>query len=287
MSVFASPAEPAPLNSAQESTPVAKAKLLQLALNNASRARVSVSAHALLAHVVADSWPSDDGWACHTSQASFATRLATTIHTIRRLALELDAAGVALYRAGRGTRRSRFVVPAQALAPTLHGRREVPAPAQGLTLHGRRDIPIPIFSPAAPERHEAQEPAPMALGTPPAAAGALTPSQEALRATIVQKPSWLPENNAWIEGRTARELAALPTTCIDAIAAALSATRSRRKTLTNPAGFFLTRLRAPDPADVAAARATRERAEAFRAKRVGQRDAGAFFADERARRSNQ
>lgn len=289
MSTLTSPAEPASVE--VTSSAIAKAKLLTVALNNASRARLSTTTHAVLAHLVADAWPSDDGWAAHTSQTSLATRLATSIDTIARAIKDLDAAQIGSYKPGRGTRRSRFVVAAWVRIPTPHRCGDLPAPVRVPTPHGCGDIPdsgLTTTSTRAQNRGGAgaassiqivQEAPTMPQETPPL----LSPSQEALRATIVSKPSWLRDDDAWVDNRAARELAALPSTSIDSIEAAHRATRSRRKTLTNPAGFFLTRLRNPDPADVASAQATRERAAARRAAQPGQRDAAGFFSQERAR----
>ncbi|MGD9690903.1 MAG: hypothetical protein AB7V47_14310 [Phycisphaerales bacterium] len=257
------------------SSAIAKARLLQVALNNASRAKLSVTAHALLAHILSDAWLTDDGWASHTSQRSYATRLGLSVETIRRTAGELDAAGVALYRSGRGSRRSRFVVPSSPWGSTPHPRGEDPSPARGSTPHPRGDIPLPGISPPA-GRQPPPNPAAAAgviarAPEPPGAAPELTPAQDALRAAISTRPPWLAEGHAWIDPRKARELARSPATTIDTVSAALSAARERRRTLTNPAGFVIRNIEQPDEELVRQCAARRARVDAWRARHQQER----------------
>lgn len=75
----------------------------------------------------------------------------------------------------------------------------------------------------------------------------LTVSQVALYRTILAKPAWMGQDDAWIDAVTARTLACLPTTTPALIAHAVKEARAKRKTLTNPAGLVVKRLRNPDP----------------------------------------
>lgn len=87
---------------------------------------------------------------------------------------------------------------------------------------------------------------------------------EALAKAIQKRPEWCPgwgdNPKPWIDARTARELAALPTTTPEVIAWAFSQTHERRKTLANPAGFFVAMLRRPDLDDAHRLAESRRRA---------------------------
>ncbi len=241
---------------------VAKAKLLTIALNAASRAQLTTTAHALLAHLVADAWLQDDGWTSHTPQSTLATRLNVHVGTIVRAIAELR--DLVEYRPGQGHRRSRFVirpvpapmqgpVPAPAQGPSQRQRGEVPAPARGSTPRQRRDIPVnSVLSSSSSTA------APAAGGSivevKPVDAHAI----DALAKVIGTRPVWLKAELPWVEPGVARELARLSTTSIDAVHWAAAIAHESRNTIRSPAALFVKRLRAPDLAEIDRRRRRRE-----------------------------
>lgn len=85
---------------------------------------------------------------------------------------------------------------------------------------------------------------------------------EVLAAIIATRPTWMPDDKPWIDEPTSHELARRPGVSIDVVHWAIKLTRERRKTLGNPAGYCISKIRQPDAADVArtAARARRQSA---------------------------
>jgi hypothetical protein len=235
-----------------------KPALLQQQLNAAARAQLSTTAHAVLAHLIADAWLKPEGWVATTSQTSLASRLAVHTATIARAVDELRE--LISYEPGRGCRRSRFVfssVPAPVQTPSQRQCRDLPAPTLTPTQHRRGDIPIPRISSAAAATtpaadaagfaqlvEERQEPTQETPSMPD------TPERLQLVEQLLTRPAWLQQDRAWLDLETAQKLAALSTTTSQAIDWALTITSERRRTLDNPAGYFIARLRSPNLADI-------------------------------------
>ncbi len=224
--------------SAPTSPAIAKARLLLDALNHASTRGLSPTSHAVLAHLVADAWPEDDGWTAHTSQASLASRLNVHRATIVRALEEL--ADIIDYRPGKGTRRSRYVisqrrahaatVAAPMQQPSPRPRSDVPAPAQHPTPRRRSDIPGSGSS--QQQQQEARAAADAADDVPLAQ----------ILDIIQRRPDWLPSEQPWLDHDAALALARLrpawPRWC-----QVLHDARRSRHRLKNVAGFVLARLR--------------------------------------------
>ena len=115
-----------------------KPVLLQQALNAASAAKLSTTAHAVLAHLVADSWLKERGWTANVNIAALAARLNVHRATITRAVEELR--GIVQYHPGIAMYQSTFVF------------CEVAAPARSSMLHGRV-VQCRAGATLFPERH--------------------------------------------------------------------------------------------------------------------------------------
>ncbi|MBX3401878.1 MAG: hypothetical protein KF699_00560 [Phycisphaeraceae bacterium] len=94
-----------------------KCALFRDLFNRASSLQASAAAHAVLAHLINDAWPGDQEgeWVCTTPIAALATRLRMKRETVSQ-AVRGSLDGLVEYQAGKGSRRSRFVLRASALA---------------------------------------------------------------------------------------------------------------------------------------------------------------------------
>lgn len=88
---------------------IAKAKLLTQLLNEATRSSVGINAHAVLAHLVADAWPTGSTWTASTAITTLANRLAVSYDTVARAVRELEEAELVRRQVGGGQRNSRYV----------------------------------------------------------------------------------------------------------------------------------------------------------------------------------
>ena len=214
---------------------LAKARLLSVALHAAARANLSPMAHAVLAHLIADSWPHDDGWAARTPTLTLASRLGVHAGTVKRALRELTTAALLERRAGIGRSASSSVI----RVPT----GSAGAPSESAQAHPQRERRRTLRECAgAPSEGAQAHPLSDSQVLPAATAGAA--AAEAQRVGyFTARPYWLPEGKPWIDELTARELARLPLT-LEIVQRTYSAAKSSRATLTNPAGFIVSRLRA-------------------------------------------
>lgn len=271
----AEPHEPLASDPPVQSPAIAKAKLLTRLLNQASRAGVSVTAHAVLAHLIADAWPSPLGsaWSASTPIGTLANRLGVGDKTIRRAVRELELAELVKCRIGGGKQPSVYLLVCSEPAPRSQvggvspvggppsHPREGPPPT-----HDRTPLP-PMGGVPDPDRINHRSSSIIIRGEP-----ARPPSRaaaDAVLALIVRKPEWLPEGKPWIATSMARHLAELPTSTPDVALWALRATRESRQTLRNPAGFFISRMTTPDLVEVREDAARRERNAAIARQREG------------------
>jgi len=242
---------------------IAKAKLLREALNTASTLGLSTTAHALLAHLIADAWPRGSSWVATTPQATLANRLGIHRGNVARATAEL--APVVLYTSGRGTRKSRFIILPNAAPAQQPNACSVDAPAQHPTPRLRSDHAAPAQHPTLRQRstyqltesHQQQQQCPPAQPPPPtdraaAAFAPLSADQAQVYAQLAERPQWLDQRKGWIDYIDARNIAALPTSSIELLKLTIRAARDSRNSLTNPAGYVLSRLRSPDPQLIAA-----------------------------------
>lgn len=237
------------MTSSTSSPAIAKAKLLTSALNHAAELKLSTTAVAVLAHLIADSWPQDDGWTAHTPQTTLATKLNCSTETIRRAVADLST--IIDHRPGQGSRRSRYVF------------RWVPTPARGRPLTDEGGSPHPrgegphthegtfqVLPDLEHQQQQQREPSSAPSTDAPAAAGA-QPLSPALSQDIIdervrflrRRPDWLPELKPWITVDVVEELARRPDITQQLVTKVLRQARDSRNTLTNPAGWIVAQLR--------------------------------------------
>ena len=256
-----------------------KPVLLQQALNAASAAKLSTTAHAVLAHLVADSWLKERGWTANVNIAALAARLNVHRATITRAVEELR--GIVQYHPGIAMYQRTFVfceVAAPARRSMLQGRvvqcragaQFNAAPARHCSL---KDTQKDSTS-TSTERTPAQTPqtAPAGVSQDHAAAAeairldmgrdegvghpTVPPSAKNASESIVDdlalfaRPAWLPAEYAWVSAATIDTLRGLHTTTVYVCAWALEETRQRLRTLSNPTGYFIALIRNPDLDDV-------------------------------------
>lgn len=98
---------PAVFQTAPQTRVAEKAALFSYAAITASRLGVNVYAHAVLFHLLAESWLGEEGWTAHLRQQELVTRLGISADTIARALKKLDP--IIEYRPGKGGRPSRYV----------------------------------------------------------------------------------------------------------------------------------------------------------------------------------
>jgi len=263
-----------------QSPAIAKAKLLTRDLNQASRAGVSVTAHAVLAHLIADAWPTPEGsaWSARTPIATLANRLAVSSDTVRRAVRELEVAELVRCRVGGGKQASVYLFAGSVSAPPAPMRGV--APVRGGPLHRCEGTPgTHASTPLAPVRgvpdqnrseHRSSSISSGAEGArlhrgPATLAGAADAA--AVQALLARRPEWMPEGKPWLDVTTVKELATRPGSTPDVALWALRLTRESRLTLGNPAGYLISRIRKPDPDAVREDAARRARLDVIRRER--------------------
>lgn len=79
----------------------------------------------------------------------------------------------------------------------------------------------------------------------------MNPDQAEVYAILRTRPVWLPEQADWMDPVAAKDLALLPTTTRPLVEFWMADARKKRKTLTRPGGYLISKLRNPDAALVA------------------------------------
>jgi hypothetical protein len=208
----------------------AKALLLKDLMFAASERRLSTTAHAVLAHIIAEMWPHDDGWHASIPLGLLAWRLDCSIRSISRAVEEVAS----LLHVDRGDGRT----PTSFLSPQGSHPR-----------HPRGDIHVtPGVTPMSPMYRTAQE-VPGAGGVSSERKKQQTPNEllDALRT----RPTWLKSDQPWISPKTAEELAALAHVDKTSITYVRRLLDLRHHRLSNPAGYFVSQLRDPEVLDAA------------------------------------
>jgi hypothetical protein len=232
-----------PVSSPGAGASIAKAKLLASALMAASRAQLDTNAFALLALLIAESWPMDDGWATSIARSTMAQRLSCSTRTIDRARDALTAAGLIDHRPGDARHASMFVICCSATGDTL--AVSPVTPQQCHPCHPRsvtRDTlavsPVSPSSVCAEELQQQQQ-------QKPAPAPAIDFDEQTLEARVKflsRRPDWLPDAKPWILRDVVQELARSsleePT-----VVQVLREARDSRHTLNNPAGWVVAQLR--------------------------------------------
>lgn len=136
---------------------------------------------------------------------------------------------------------------ARALAARRASRQRAKATPNGVT-PASRERHAPSVTKGAPtaDKREIRTAAAAAEAPKPAAPAAGFSDEEfrARAAYLLRKPEWLPEGKPWIDEEAARELAALPRLTQPLVDRVIRTARDGRKTLDNPAGLVVKRLRA-------------------------------------------
>lgn len=231
--------------SSTTSPAIAKAKLLTSSLNAAAELKLSTTAVAVLAHLISDSWPQDDGWTAHTPQATIASKLDISTQTVRRALADLSS--IVDHQPGQGNRRSRYVF------------RSVPTPVSALPITGEqrshhrcRDGPytgggtLQVSGSLQQQQHAPTLPSVRSTDAPAAAAISIELKPDVVQERIEflrRRPDWLPEKKPWILPDVVRELALRPELTSQVVNQTLREARDSRHTLDNPAGWIVSRLR--------------------------------------------
>lgn len=215
---------------------MSKLKILTESMRAA--AGFSARAQAVLAIIIAESWPHDAGFAATLTHDALAERLNCSTDSITRAIEEL--ANLIEYQPGRRHYASTFVLRSAPVQSQV--RKSEPSGPHPCAIG-----PQPEALRSAPVRtpHQDTENTSSSTGT-----HASTDARAAAAAAFITKrPDWLHQDKPWIDAGTAIEIWKLPHISLDHWNNCLKLTKQRRLTLTNPAGFMISILRkAPAPA---------------------------------------
>lgn len=226
-----------------------KARLMTTAAQVLADSDLPGTARLMLLHLIATSWPHDDGsgWAAQCSFRDLGRACAVADRrTIRAAAELLEAHKLVRISRGRGQRCTTWVL----CIPGLVGASRAPS-------EGAPDVPSEGASDARPtlsvDRTQDTPP------KPPQGVGAGR-GGDSLLARISRRPAWV-SSGPWIDEHTARRLAGSAQVSDVSLAAALRAARERhqRGQLRDPAAFVVSRLRSPRASEVTAERERRAR----------------------------
>lgn len=215
---------------------LAKARLLTVTLRAAADAGTSPTAVAVLAHILADAWPKDDGWTATTSQQTIASRLSVHVGTIKRAIRELAEANLIESRPGDGRFISSYIVRGE--------RQRTPSPCASAPpgdapAHPQGERPCAPRGSASAPNSDIDRSAAAAAPIAPAAADQIFLAK---KAAMLKRPDWLPQLKPWIDETGAEAIAANPTLTQEIVEAVMKDARHSRNTLDNPAAFVVKRL---------------------------------------------